>query len=99
MLFLLPIVGKSSKNPPLIEENFPRLSIVDEEDGKVEVAATLLRLIETNFSLCLVGRFLVDKPLKFNFMYNTMASIWKPICGVTTKDLGDQRYLFEFYHE
>ena len=39
------------------------------------------------------------KSIKFNFMYITTSSIWHPMCEVTVKDLGDQRYLFRSYPE
>lgn len=49
-------------------------------------------------NLCLVGRFLTDQSLNFNFICNRLASIWKPRRGVTKKDIGDSRLLIQFSH-
>lgn len=39
--------------------------------------------------LCLVGRFLADKPIRSNVKKERMASIWRPVMGI---------FLFQFHH-
>ncbi|CAH9107024.1 unnamed protein product [Cuscuta europaea] len=46
-----------------------------------------------------VGRLLTDKPIRFPFFRDSMADIWRPGRGVNIRDLGDRRYLFQFFHE
>lgn len=51
------------------------------------------------FIFCLVGRFLTDKNVHFAAMHNTLATLWRPIKGVSIRDLGSQIFLFQFFHE
>lgn len=48
--------------------------------------------------LCLVGRFLTDQTINFNLMRSRMASIWRPGKGVFVKDIGQGRFIFQFFH-
>ncbi|CAH9099410.1 unnamed protein product [Cuscuta europaea] len=47
----------------------------------------------------LVGMVLSDKAIKFLLFRDTMASIWSPSRGISSKDISDKMYLFSFYHE
>ncbi|XP_057793135.1 uncharacterized protein At4g02000-like [Salvia miltiorrhiza] len=49
--------------------------------------------------LCLVGKFLTDQPINFNLMRSRLASIWRPGKGVFMKDIGQGRFIFQFFHE
>ncbi|XP_057791170.1 uncharacterized protein LOC131008299 [Salvia miltiorrhiza] len=49
--------------------------------------------------LCLVGKFITDQPINFNLMCSRLASIWRPGKGVFMKDIGEGRYIFQFFHE
>ncbi|KAK5772713.1 hypothetical protein PVK06_049007 [Gossypium arboreum] len=51
------------------------------------------------FSFCLVGCFLTASVVHFPAMRNTMANLWHPLEGVQISDLGDKRYLFNFFNE
>ncbi|KAL8468363.1 hypothetical protein ACS0TY_031547 [Phlomoides rotata] len=46
----------------------------------------------------LVGRFLTQQSVNFMSMKNMMATVWKPIRGVTIRSIGEGRYLFKFFH-
>lgn len=46
----------------------------------------------------LVGCFLTASIIHFPAMKSTMANLWHPIRGVQIQDLGDKRYLFQFFH-
>ena len=59
----------------------------------VSVGRGGLRAVDNCFKLCLVGRFFSDRQIKLNFMSTTMASTWRPVCGVTIKEIGENRYL------
>ena len=40
-----------------------------------------------------------DKQIKINFMSNVLSSTRRPVCGISIKGIGEDRYLFRFYHE
>lgn len=48
---------------------------------------------------CLIGRFMTDTSLHFMSMHNTFAAVWKPVKGMFFRDLGQNCYLFQFFHE
>ena len=74
-----------------------------EEDEEIDFVPTATTPIETepgfNWRLCLVGRFLQIGTFDFLAMQQTLASIWKPGKGVFIKELEDNRFIFQFYHE
>ncbi|KAL8513662.1 hypothetical protein ACS0TY_012959 [Phlomoides rotata] len=51
-----------------------------------------------NMALCVVGRCLTKVSYNFNIMRSRMASIWKPRRGVLFKDIGDGRFIIQFYY-
>nr|GMD50100.1 uncharacterized protein LOC109167503 [Ipomoea batatas] len=52
-----------------------------------------------NHHLALVGRLITEKIVKFPFMRDTMASVWRHRMGVAAKDLSNNIFLFQFFHE
>uniref|UniRef100_A0A803Q3T6 PHD finger protein ING n=1 Tax=Cannabis sativa TaxID=3483 RepID=A0A803Q3T6_CANSA len=48
---------------------------------------------------CLVGRFLTNRLIDFDKMQNILASLWQPGMGMFVKQLDNNRFLFQFYHE
>lgn len=73
--------------------------IEDESEGGLVVEENEVVVVKETFKLCLVGRFLTDKSIRFVSMQNTLAALWRPIKGVCIRDLGAQIYLFQFFHE
>ena len=47
----------------------------------------------------IVGRFLTVKSLNFVSMKNVLASVWRSICGMCVKELQNNQYIFQFFHE
>ncbi|XP_031111763.1 uncharacterized protein LOC116015730 [Ipomoea triloba] len=45
-----------------------------------------------------VGRFLTKKFVKLEYMRQVMASVWKPVRGVTITELQPNLFLFVFFH-
>ncbi|MBA0754853.1 hypothetical protein Gogos_019956, partial [Gossypium gossypioides] len=66
-----------------------------EEEAFEEDAA----VVDQNLHLCLVGRCLTDSIVHFPSLRNTMADLWHSIRGISISDLGDRRFLFQFFHE
>uniref|UniRef100_A0A803QDQ2 DUF4283 domain-containing protein n=1 Tax=Cannabis sativa TaxID=3483 RepID=A0A803QDQ2_CANSA len=48
---------------------------------------------------CLVGRLLTGKISDFWLFQNIMVNLWKPRKGMYIKQLDQNRFLFQFYHE
>uniref|UniRef100_A0A803QS68 CCHC-type domain-containing protein n=1 Tax=Cannabis sativa TaxID=3483 RepID=A0A803QS68_CANSA len=48
---------------------------------------------------CLVGRFLSNRIVDFEKMQNILASLWQPGIGMFVKQVDNNRFLFQFYHE
>lgn len=72
---------------------------IEEEDGGVLFDETEVLRDEVDARWCLVGRVLSDRPVDFDALRNVMAALWRPGKGLFVKDLGDNKYLFQFFHE
>ena len=53
---------------------------------------------ENTFELSLIGRFLTDHSINFNFMRDRLSYLWRPGKGVCISELANQRYIFKFFH-
>ena len=53
---------------------------------------------ENMFELSLVGRFLTDRSINFNFMRDRLSHLWRPGKGVCISEFANQRYIFKFFH-
>lgn len=69
----------------------------DDVDG-IEFQEEEIEEEEEDYSLCLVGRFFTDSQIKFQFMKQTMAALWKPSEGMSVKEVAEGLFLFRFYH-
>lgn len=80
------------------EVDLANLSLADDEEeglvfnGEEEV----LYAQKGDYSHYLVGRFLTERPVNFEAMKNTMASLWRPEEGMLVRDLGNGLYVFQF---
>jgi hypothetical protein len=54
--------------------------------------------VQDDVTLCLVGRFLHDRPVKFNNMKVRLAEVWRPVKSMSVKEASQGRYLFKFFH-
>ncbi|MFQ6663930.1 hypothetical protein Gotur_031231 [Gossypium turneri] len=79
-----------------MEDVLANLRLVDDEEEAIHEDVTAVE----NFSqLCLVGRCLTDSVVHFPSLRNTMADLWHPIGVICITDIGEKRYLFQFFHE
>ncbi|XP_074329726.1 uncharacterized protein LOC141667192 [Apium graveolens] len=92
-------MDQQSKYMKEIEDKYAALDIGEDEGNGVEYKEEIEESdnIDTRWSL--VGRLLVDIPVDFNAMQNTLAGLWKPGKGLYVKELGTNLYLFQFNHE
>ena len=78
---------------------------VDLEEEGLVIEDVDLDVQTEDFRWCLVGRILTDKVVNFGAMKNTLASLWRPVKGVSIKELEltdvpeAPQYLFQFFHE
>ncbi|KAH1097127.1 hypothetical protein J1N35_014048 [Gossypium stocksii] len=79
-----------------MEEELASLSLLDDEE---EAFQEEIAVVEPSYQFCLVGRCITDSVVHFPSLRNTMADFWHPIGGVCITDLGDKRYLFQFFHD
>lgn len=76
-----------------------KLSLSAEEDDELVLEDGSVPDSNSSVQLCLVGRFLTDQPINFNLMRSRLAGVWRPGKGVFIKDIGQGRYIFQFFHE
>lgn len=82
-----------------MEDQFQKLDLSkDEEEELVFDVDDGENDVPPDLDLCLVGRFLTNQAYNFNIMRSRMASIWKPGKGVLFKDIGNERFLIQFFH-
>ncbi|XP_062104125.1 uncharacterized protein LOC133815285 [Humulus lupulus] len=82
-----------------LEDQYMNISLENEEEEDLIYDQGVEDLSEVDARWCLVGRFLTDRCFDFQAMQHKMASLWRPGRGVYVKELEQNRYLFQFYHE
>lgn len=55
--------------------------------------------MEKSFQFCLVGRCLTDSVVHFPLLRNTIADLWHLIGGICITNLGEKRYIFQFFNK
>ncbi|XP_031092274.1 uncharacterized protein LOC115996968 [Ipomoea triloba] len=101
-------MGDPSLVPPILPPPAPKDPNDISEDLEVAYAAlelnddeledfTLDQEEDLRFSL--VGKLITDKTVKFPFMRDTMATVWRPGKGMAVKELTNNIFLFQFFHE
>ncbi|MBA0820134.1 hypothetical protein Gohar_022256 [Gossypium harknessii] len=79
-----------------MEDDLANLRLVDDEEEAIQEDAAAVESISQFY---LVGRCLTDSVVHFPSLRNTMADLWHPIGGICITDIGEKRYLFQFFHE
>ncbi|KAF2301218.1 hypothetical protein GH714_020889 [Hevea brasiliensis] len=87
-----------TNNDDNISVEMASLSVNGDTIEGIEFEENEVAAVEEDFSLCLVGRFLTDSPIRFQFMKQTMASLWRPTEGMSAKEIAEGLFLFKFYH-
>ncbi|MBA0819562.1 hypothetical protein Gohar_028341 [Gossypium harknessii] len=79
-----------------MEKELAQLSLNEEEEKILQIQTDPSMQKEGGFQL--LGFFLTASIIHFPAMRSSMANLWHPVCGVQIRDLGDKRYLFQFFH-
>ncbi|GAU43270.1 hypothetical protein TSUD_36200 [Trifolium subterraneum] len=80
----------------MAEINFESLNLDEEEELNLVVGEDTEEQHDLN--LCLVGRFVHDRPIRFNSMKACLVDVWRPVKGMTVKEATQGLYLFKFFH-
>jgi hypothetical protein len=80
----------------MTEVNFENLNLDEEEDLNFVVEEDTDEQHDMN--LCLVGRFVHDRPIRFNSMKVCLADVWRPVKSMAVKEASQGLYLFKFFH-
>ncbi|GAU30882.1 hypothetical protein TSUD_15680 [Trifolium subterraneum] len=80
----------------MAEINFQSLNLDEEEELNFVVGEDTDEQHDLN--LCLVGRFVHDRPIQFNSMKACLADVWRLVKGMTVKEATQGLYLFKFFH-
>ncbi|VFQ84297.1 unnamed protein product [Cuscuta campestris] len=76
------------------------LAISEEEEGLSFALEGGLQIPVDDFrTWTVVGRFLTNKPIKFDIMQQVLASVWRPAMGVRFRQGEGGLFWFYFYHE
>lgn len=78
-----------------MQEELAYLNLLDEEDAFKEEAS----VVDNEYKFSLVRRCLTDSVIHFPSLYNTKVDLWHPIRGIYIADLGEKRYLFQFFND
>ncbi|KAG8491552.1 hypothetical protein CXB51_014809 [Gossypium anomalum] len=79
-----------------MEEELANLRLLDKEEEAFQEEAAV---VDQSYQFCLVGRCLTDSVVHFSYLRNTVADLWHPVGGICISDLGEKRYLFQFFHD
>ncbi|KAK1400198.1 hypothetical protein POM88_010061 [Heracleum sosnowskyi] len=82
-----------------MEEAFAKVHLEEEDQGGLSYENTPDELSEIDTRWCLVGRFLTESHIDFQAMQHKMASLWRPRRGLYVKQMDNNRFLFQVYHE
>ncbi|XP_057811738.1 uncharacterized protein LOC131025974 [Salvia miltiorrhiza] len=72
---------------------------IEGEDDEIFIDDEVAEESSVSVDLCLVGRFITEQPINFTLMRSRMAGVWRPGKGVFMKDIGQGRFIFQFFHE
>ncbi|MCI30291.1 DUF4283 domain protein [Trifolium medium] len=75
------------------------LHLSDDEDEVLTFDNSQTEDVKVDPALCLIGRFLTNKPIKNHVMKETMANLWQPGRKVSIKEIDRGIYVFQFFHK
>lgn len=72
---------------------------IEEEENTAFVIQGEVEEDCNKYDLCVVGRFLAEKNINVRAMRTKLADVWKPVMGVSIKEIDPGIFLFQFYHK
>ncbi|XP_017625103.1 uncharacterized protein LOC108468758 [Gossypium arboreum] len=80
-----------------METNLAGLTLNEDKDAVLQIQVDQNTNREEEV-FRLVGYFLTTSIIHFPAMKSTMENLWHPVRGVQIRDLGEKRFLFQFYY-
>lgn len=71
----------------MVDSGIDHMSLAEEEDEAIVYDVENTENPSPNVELSLVGRFLIDKPIRTHIMRTRMAVVWRPGKGVTVQEV------------
>lgn len=83
-----------------LQEDCARVSLQGEEIGGIDLGILDEGGIVPEFdpNLCLIGKFITDRPINASIMEQTLAAVWRPVMRMYVKELEPNLFLFMFNH-
>ncbi|MBA0731677.1 hypothetical protein Golax_022676 [Gossypium laxum] len=79
-----------------MEDAMANIKLLDDEEEEIQEVVGAKTF---DYQFCLVGRCLTDSVVHFPSLRNTMADLWHLIGGIYITELGEKRYLFQFFNK
>lgn len=82
----------------MVNINISLLSLVEEENDGLSFHVDEGPEVVSDVNLCLVGKFLTDRPIRVGVMKECMAGVWSPVKGVLIKEASSGFFVIQFFH-
>lgn len=91
-------MASSSKGKETLESHCAALKIHDTDEVEIQVGDDVFNPAVSEEVFTLVGTVLTEKTIKFNFIKETLATIWRPGRGMVAKEISPNLFVFYFFH-
>lgn len=75
-----------------------RMSLSKDKEDDLLLEPNIVEDPIENLDDCLVGRLLMEQTVNFSALKTRLTNIWKPKRGISIKEVGCSRFLFQFFH-
>lgn len=83
-----------------LEDGCGNISLEEEEEKGIDLPEVAEdQSVNIDLQHAMVGRFLTDKHIKFEYMQQVLASVWRPVMGMRVKEIRANLFIFQFFHE
>lgn len=91
------MAGPSSSSFDL-NKSWAEMCLEDEKEDEVVVLPEVVPNVPVkDYRFTMVGSFLTDHPVKYEYMKQTLAALWKPLQGFTIDCLHANLFTYKFY--
>lgn len=99
-MFFLSLFFMANASPmgTTLDDACAALAIEEENDGLV-VGLDDVDVSSVDMRFAAVGRVVTERPVRFPIFRDVISSVWHPLRGVSIKEIGQGRFVFQFYHE
>lgn len=92
-------MASSSSGTHGIESKYATLNLNEEEEDVLVIEGGYNIEFQEETRFVLIRKLLTEKPIKFNFMKDTLAATWRPGKGMIVREVTTNLFLFHFFHE